>query len=353
MTKDIKTLKQIKQDAEPDVEILALRRQVEGLKTEVKTLQADYGDLKGYFRDLDVTALSLKIPKIPQIYEPTKEMVGTPCVAVLHWCDWHYGAVQEADEIESVNSFSPEILKARIKNLCDDFIKWVWVSREGYQIDECIILDTGDNISGDIHRELSVTNAFPTPVQAFEVGVFKGEMLSKLAPHFKSLRVEFVVPDNHGRLTQKPQAKQQGMNSHNYVVGHVAKLVCSDQRNIQFNIHLSHLKVVNVANRKYLLTHGHAVQGWMGIPYYGIERRAGREAMIRLNGPDKNRFHRIIQGHFHAPLTHPYFWIGGSASGTDAFDHKCGRRSTPIQCGWMVHPQKKEFNYTEFDLRDK
>ncbi len=353
--KDIKSLKDIQQDAEPDVEVLALRRQVDGLKTEVKSLQADYGDLKGYFRDLDAVALSLKIPKIPQIYKPAKEevTVDTPCIAVKHWSDWHYGAIQEADEIEDVNSFSPEILKARISNLCDDFVKWITVLREGYRIDECVILDTGDNISGDIHRELSITNAFPTPVQAFEIGVFKGEMLSKLAPHFKKLRVEFIVPDNHSRLTKKPQSKQQGMNSHNYVVGHVAKLICSNQKNIELNIHLPMLKVVNVANRKYLLTHGHGVQGWMGIPYYGIERKAGREAMIRLNGPDKNRFHRIIQGHFHAPLTHPYFWINGSASGTDAFDHKCGRRSIPIQCGWMVHPKHGEFNRTEFNLRDK
>ena len=284
MDKDIKTLSDIKGEAEPDVEILGLRRQVQGLKQEVKTLTTDYGDLKGYFHDLDITALSLKIPKIPTIYKPTKEetMSNTPCVAVLHWTDWHYGAIQEADEIEFTNSFSPDILKTRIKNLCNDFINWVSVLREGYNINECVVLDTGDNISGDIHRELSITNAFPTPVQAFQCGVFKGEMLSKLAPHFETLRMEFIVPDNHSRLTKKPQAKQQGLNSHNYVVGHVAKLVSSNQPNIEFNVHLPHSKVVQVAGRKYLITHGHGVQGWMGIPYYGIERKAAREANKEL-----------------------------------------------------------------------
>jgi len=355
MVKDIKTLGDIKTEAEPDVEILALRRQVEGLKKEVKTLTTDYGDLKGYFRDLDMTALSLKVPRVPRVYKPTKEevLVSTPCVAVLHWTDWHYGAIQEPDEIEFTNSFSPDILKERIKNLCDDFVRWVSVLREGYTINECVVLDTGDNISGDIHRELSITNAFPTPVQAFQCGVFKGEMLSMLAPHFESLRMEFIVPDNHSRLTNKPQAKQEGLNSHNYVVGHVAKLVSSKQKNIEYNIHLPHTKVVQVAGRKYLITHGHGVQGWMGIPYYGIERKTAREALVRLNGPDENRFHRVIQGHFHAPLTHPYFWIGGSASGTDAFDHKCGRKSIPIQCAWMVHPIRGEFNRTDFRLREK
>ena len=113
---------------------------------------------------------------------------------------------------------------------------------------------------------------FPTPVQAFECGVIKGHMLSRLAPHFEKIRIEFVVSDNHSRLTTKPQSKQAGLNSHNYVVGHVGKLVSSGQDNIEFNIHHQGTKVVNVAGRNYLLAHGHDVRGWAGFPYYGIER---------------------------------------------------------------------------------
>jgi len=354
MTDQIIDINELKHDAETNVEVLALKRTIIGLQTELKTLQADYGDLKGYFRDLDAVALSLKIPSVPNIYKPTEKdiLVKTPCVVVLHWTDWHYGAVQEADEIEQSNQFSPEILKQRIRNLCDDFIRWVAALRKSYIIEECIVLDTGDNISGDIHHELQVTNAFPTPVQAFECGILKGEALAMLSPHFKKLRMEFIVPDNHSRLTKKPQSKQQGLNSHNYVVGHVGKLVSSNQSNLEFNIHLPHVKVVEVSTRKYLITHGHGVQSWMGIPYYGIERKIAKEAMGRLIGPDENRFHKVIQGHYHAPLTHPYFWIGGSASGTDAFDHKCGRRSIPIQCAWVVHPVHAEFNRTDFLLRE-
>ena len=116
---------------------------------------------------------------------------------------------------------------------------------------------------------------------------------------------------------------------------------------------MPHSKVVMVAGRKYLITHGHGVRSFLGIPYYGIERRIAKEAMTRLNGVDENRFDRVVQGHFHAPLTHPYFFIGGSANGTDAYDHQCGRKSIPIQCAWMVHPKHGEFNRTDFHLRDK
>lgn len=349
--KDIKTLGEVKAEADPDVEVQALRRKVGNLKVEIKQMQAAYGDLRGYFRDINAAASGLIIPPQPLLYKPPKKkIVHSPCIAVLHFSDWHYGAVVDAEEVEFMNAFSPEILKGRITNLIADFLNWVNTLRTAYKIEECVILDTGDNISGDIHRGLVVTNAFPTPVQAFKCGVFKGEVISGLCSHFNKVRVEFMTPDNHGRLTAKPQSQQQGLNTHNYVVGHVAKLITSKQKNVEFNIYTSHSKAVQVSTRSYLLTHGHGIMGWAGFPYYGIERKVAREALVRLHEPEHNKFHKVVLGHFHAPLTHPWYWIGGSVSGTDAYDHQQGRRSLPIQCAWINHPKKGEFNRTEFQL---
>lgn len=352
--KDIKSIDQIKAEAEPDIEILSLRRQVDSLKTEVKKMQADYGDLKGYFHDLDSVALHMQIPPVKILYNPLSEdkKVKSPCTAVMQWCDWHYGAVQGAEELEFMEgAFSPEIAEARITQLNSDFVKWVEVLRSGYNIDELVIIDVGDNISGDIHDELKITNAFPTPVQAFNCGVFKGGAICSLAQYFKKVTVHFLVPDNHSRLTKIPQAKQSGLNSHNYTVGHVTDLVCGKQPNVDFNIYYSYTKTVEVANRIYLLTHGHGIKGWSGFPYYGAERFVSREALVRLQEPEFNRFHKCLMGHFHAPLWHPWYWIGGSVSGTDSYDRQAGRRSKPMQTAWIIHPRKGEFNKTEFELK--
>jgi hypothetical protein len=349
--KDIKTLDQIKIEADPDIEIHSLRRQVDSLKSEIKKMQADYGDLKGYFRDLSSTAMGLAIEPQPQIYVPKKTKVSSPCFAVLHFTDWHYGALQVPEEIEFFNEFSPDILVARIKNFIQDYMNWINVQRTAYSIDVLKILVTGDMISGDIHRELSITNAFPTPVQAFNCGILLGETICSFVPHFKNVCVEFVVPDNHGRLTKKPQSKQEGLNTHNYVVGHVAKVICRNQENVEFNIHSSYVKAISVGNRNYLITHGHGIRGWAGFPYYGAERFVAKEALARLHEPDQNRFHKVVLGHFHAPLWHPRYWIGGSASGCDAFDRKQGRRAAPKQTGWLVHEKRAEFNMMEFLLR--
>jgi len=349
-------LKSLKHEADPDIEIQSLRRNEKKLKAEIRRMQADYGDLKGYFNDVTeaIKDSGIQVQQMPPVkpIKPTKSKVATPVTAVLHLTDWHYGACQDASEIEFVNSFSPEILESRINNLITDYAAWVDLHRAVYQINELVILDTGDNISGDIHDELRITNAYPTPVQAVKCGQFKGSVYSKLASHFDKVRVEFITADNHGRLTKKPQAKQEGLNNHNYTVGHVAKMVADQQENVTVNLHEVNEKSVNVGGRRYLICHGHGIMGWAGFPYYGIERKVAKEAQARMNGPDENKFDRVVMGHWHAPLTHPKYWIGGSASGTDSFDHKCGRRSLPIQCAWMVHPKKGEFDRTEFELHE-
>ena len=81
------------------------------------------------------------------------------------------------------------------------------------------------------------------------------------------------------------------------------------------------------------------------------QRKAAREALKRMNGPDMTRFDKIIMGHWHAPLEHPYYWIGGSVSGTDAHDHQNGRQAEPQQVAWMVHPKWGEFDRTCWKLR--
>jgi len=349
---DTMDLDQLQNLVDPKKEILALRKERRSLESEIKAMQEEYGNLESYFTDLREEIELLAIAPTPKIYKPTRKSlkVSTPVTPALHFTDWHYGMVQEPDEIEYMGGFSPEVHEAYINNLIVDFVNWVELHRHNYTINEMAILCTGDLISGDIHRDLEVTNAWPTPVQACRCGRFLGQAIASLAPHFTKVIVHFMVPDNHSRLTKKPQAKQQGLNSHNYTVGFIANMCTAALKNVEFNMHISHSKSVTVAKRQYLLSHGHDVRGWAGFPYYGIERKVSREALCRLWEPDYKKFHRCIIGHWHAPLRHPWYWIGGSASGTDALDHKQGRRSKPIQCAWMIHPKKGEFDAVEFDL---
>lgn len=335
---------------DPPEEIRALRDQVRQLESRLEEYKKEQGTVKGMMRDVMEHVAVLPVPEI-QYSKPRKKKVQSPISLVVHLTDWHMGAVQPADEIEGFNEFSPDILTSRIHNLANDVLNWVELHRYAYDVDHCCLPVTGDLVSGDIHDELRITNAYPLPVQAVEAAQLLSAFVLIMAPYFKRVTVPFVCVDNHGRLTQKPQHKEGGYNSINYVIGALAKQMLSNCRTVDFDIYPREQQVVEVKGRRYLLTHGHSVRGWAGFPYYGIQRKTGLEAIKRMRR-DIARFDRIIMGHWHAPLRHPWYWIGGSASGTDAYDHANGRESEPLQSAWFVHPKRGEFDATDWRLHE-
>jgi len=233
--------------------------------------------------------------------------------------------------------------------MCDKFLNGYRLTRSHFTIDEARVIVTGDLISGDIHKELTVTNAYPTPVQVVEASKILASQLLYLAPHFTEVIVDFIVVDNHARLTEKPQAKEAGMNSLNYLVGYIAKLLVEKQENIKFNLWPMIQKVIKVMNRKYLITHGNAVRSYMGHPWYGWDRKLGREAVKRMR-TNRHAFDYIVAGHFHQPIYAPGWMLCGAVSGTDTYDHQNARWADPSQSAWFVHPKHGEFDRTDFIL---
>jgi len=112
----------------------------------------------------------------------------------------------------------------------------------------------------------------------------------------------------------------------------------------------AHQQVIQVQNMRYLVQHGHGIKGTWGIPFYGIERVASQAAKARINRPDPKKFHKMVIGHFHAPLRQAWWQIGGSLCGTSELDHANNRYADPCQTMWFVHPKHGEFNYNEIWL---
>lgn len=325
-----------------------LRSDLASARKTISEYRKDHGVLEHFFEQV-VEAIDALEPYEKAIIRKAKR-ASSPVSVVAQCNDWHMGAVQPASEIEGFNSFSPDVCTARAIEYATKLIEWVDLHRYAYTADELVIPVLGDMISGDIHDELRITNAYPAPVQAVEAGSLLARFVQILAPHFKKVRVEFVVEDNHARLTKKPQAREAGLNSMNYVVGFVAKEKLAAHKNVTFNMYPVYEACINVQGRRYLCCHGHGVMGWGGHPYYGIDRKVSKEALKRMNAPDITKFHKILMGHWHTPATLQWYWIGGSMSGTDAFDHKCGRHAEPSQAAWFVHPKHGEFDRTDFRL---
>lgn len=343
-----------------DEEKQQLHREIREKDTALRQYRKEHGRLEVFFNR--VISCLTPIEPLQSVFEKTyKQKKGTDrseVIPVKHITDSHMGAVQEASEIEYFNEFNPEICDRRNIGFTQGFIDWVLLHRNAYNIRQCNVIFTGDLLSGDIHDELRITNAFPVPEQVVRAAQIHTKQIALLAPYFEKVTVDFLTEDNHSRLAKKPQAKEAGINSYGYLIARMMEAYLGGHDNVVFNIHAMYEKVVRISTMNYLIAHMHEVKAWMGIPWYGIERRTAREATARqsiiMNDTSRSLevgFNKMIGGHFHTPFDSPLYCGGGSVSGTDAFDHKHGRHAEPSQSAWMVHPEHGEFNRINFWLK--
>lgn len=330
----------------PTQEVEHLRGLVKELETRLKWERDQTGEQR--IINLALTEAIEAVKPAPMAYKPNKK-AGAPITHVLHLTDLHNGEVTIKDEVDGFGEFNPEIFTARLNKLAAQVIDVTNVKRTGYQIPRLHILGTGDYVSGDIHEELKVTNAYPAPVQSVRAGLDLGAMIAMLAPHFAEVTCDFITLDNHGRMTRKNQAAQGGENNWGYVVAHIIKQYLGRHSNVDVRIHAKASALVPIGSERYLLFHGHQIKGWAGLPYYGFDRRVAMEAVKRMGAPETD-FTKLTMGHFHVAVDAPNWIIGGSLSGTNAFDHACGRHSRAHQTSWLVHPDHGQFDFTRWWL---
>lgn len=342
-----RSVDEFKQAHAPEADVAYLRRRVEELEAKLSDERRSRGEV---LETLFEFREALRVAEPPVLSFDLGEPPSTaPVEHVVHLTDWHYGAVIKKDEVDGFGEYSPEIAEARVQSLGEKIIRYTNVLRAGYNIPTLRVLVTADMISGGIHQELLVTNAFPEPVQAVHCGYLLGAWLAKVGAHYEKTVVDFVTLDNHGRITKKPQAAEGGLNNWCYVVAEIAKRYCFNLPGLTFNIHAKPSALVAVGPERYLISHGHQIKSWAGIPYYGLDRRVAMEAVKRMGLPDV-AFTKLVTGHLHHAIDGMAWNLGGSLSGTDAFDHSCGRHAPPHQTSWLVHPENGEFSFTRWWL---
>ena len=341
-----RSISEMRESASPLAE--SLRQEVRELRAALKNAKLEQGRFDDVLYGIAQSVKAAK-PLPPPKAAPGKDL-GRPVTLVTQFSDWHIGLVTPASDVEGFGQYSYDTACRRTAVLVGSLARYAETMRHGYTINDCVILCTGDYVSGDIHDGLVRTNEFPAPVQAVKAGLLMASAVQSLAGVFPKVRVEFITPGNHDRLTRKPQAQAGGWNSYGYVVGSLAKEVLRNQGNVAFNLHPRVQEIVEVQGRRYLCGHGDGIIGTWGIPFYGIERKVARESKARMNMPEHRHFHKIVIGHFHTALDHEDWFVGGSLSGTDENDHKCGRHSRAHQTSWLVHPEHGEFGFTRWYL---
>lgn len=327
----------------------ALKEEVQRLKKQLEKRTVSVGSDELFVERLEESIANVA----PSVKFTTEKWRGDStfkhnhgATEVLHISDWHIG---EVDNIGGFNHFNYNIACERVKTLTNKVLSWTKMHRSMYKVDELVILATGDMISGEIHDELRRTNEFPAPEQCVKAALLISKMVNELSSSFKKVRVEYIVHDNHSRTTKKIEFAP-GTNSYNYIVGTMAKILLRDNDTVEFNIYPEIQQVVQVEGLRYLITHGNSIRGgFAGIPYYGMNRKLGAEALIRMNMPEEWHFNRIVMGHYHTPFMNNGVEMTGCLSSTTAFDHASGRHSPACQTAWLVS-NKFEMDYSIFWL---
>ncbi len=347
---------------EPDesAQMLFLRKENQRLARQIEKLK----DAEGFREEVLVTIREAvealePLPLIPYKRPPKS---SAEIAAVIKKSDWHIGARISAAETEGFGEFNWDIAQLRVRYITDKFIASIQANRQIHDIRKLYIFGEGDWVSGDIHEELVRTNEFPLPVQAVNAGNLLAEAVGVLAPHFEEVHLIEVSPDNHGRLERKPQFKQKAQNNMSFVTYSMANALLREHRNVfpYLAPGIKHVQKVNGVN--FLIEHGDTVRAWMGIPAYGMERERGREAAKRMqammdtvrgfeNYQKDIGFDYMSCGHWHVPgVVSGNILINGSLTGTDEFDHGCGRHAPPAQVSFLVHSKHKIFNWTPWTV---
>ena len=238
---------------------------------------------------------------------------------VLNLGDLHAGEVVSANETMGINQYNMTIMSRRLDMVFQKTLELVVLRRSSLNIPQLIVAQLGDMVAGDIHMELQRTNVENMMITAVRTASMLAQGLAYLSPHFEQIRVPCVV-GNHPRLSKKPSYKERYYNW-DFMVYQWEAAFCRHLKNVQFYIPKSPYMFINAESMRLLLFHGDAIKGWMGTPYYGIDR-----AILRLRemfAASDEYFDAVLLGHFHRRddgdmATGPRI-INGSLKGGDEF----------------------------------
>lgn len=248
--------------------------------------------------------------------------------AILMLSDFHLGEMIESSEMHGINEYNSSIMVERLDRIFFYFLHYC----KKYEITKINILLLGDLLSGCHHEELKKTNEFDDVSGMFFLQEYLMNKIIEIENNFTEIKVEVLV-GNHSRIPEgRPEYKKSAIMNYEYILAKQLKMAFdliqknNKEKKIKINVNQSLFNVINVAGRKFLITHGHMLSNgsnsFAGIPYYGLSMSASK-----LDGAFKQfehlNFDDILMGHLHVtskvktPIGNLY--INGSTIGVGEF----------------------------------
>lgn len=246
----------------------------------------------------------IKIIPAPEIYiKPIKQEARRGQGEEVHTqliSDAHAGIITP--------SYNSQVFKERLEKLRDGITRFCLLHRKMRPIRKLVVPFLGDITHGEQY-------GIQGYVEEFEMGV-EQQIYEVLVPEFTNFFVNLLqvysaieiegIPGNHGNIERRSQRKSQRSNW-DTIFYRALKQALSRYSRIEVNIPPvgQWYMVKEINGWRFLLVHGDQIISYMGVPFYGLERRGLRwKQSIGVDEP----FDYILTAHVHNPN---FLWNAG------------------------------------------
>lgn len=316
-------------------EVRRLEAQLKELKKELRTARKEQitnDEVKRF-----ILGSKANTEEIPEWLDKKHGGIGGVDVPTTIWSDFHYAEVVEPDEVMGLNKYDPKIAADRLNTLCCNTRFLTERHLQPKKWPGIVINLGGDMLSGDIHPELTETNA-EQMMPAF-VGLRRelAKALTFMADHYGKVFVPCVW-GNHTRTTKKVPMKRAAYRNFDWLLYHeLADMLAKDER-IRFAIADGVELQYKILGHRYRLTHGHQFRGGQGFvgPLAPITRG---EIKKRIAAESQGHaYDTLLIGHFHQCLWRKRVIVNGSLVGYNEMAQACGfEYDYPKQWLWLTN----------------
>ena len=318
----------------------AAQRRIEQLEAEIARMKADASHPDAIAHALGIVR-EHKIDPPDWVLRPQRSD-DTPGVPVCLWSDWHIGETVDPAQVYGMNAFNERVAEERIRKLVERTIHLACDRIVNPRYPGIVIWLGGDIVSGWLHQELVATDwCPPTKAVAWCVSRLRWALVQMLEKFGRILVV--CSPGNHGRITQKPVAKNSAIASYDHIIYSQLVELFHDDAAIKVHAAADGEALVQIAGTRFLFMHGHelGVSGGDGIIGALGPIMRGRTKVGRSQATVGRDFDVLCLGHFHQPIWQPTAGIivNGTLKGWDEYARV--RRlpyTTASQMLFFVHP---------------
>jgi hypothetical protein len=342
-------------EALPRSERLILEDRIKSLEKRLR--EADKEELttqkvSAYFFDLKDR--EIEIPDWMMKMGPEPGYPNAPGVPVTNWSDWHFGEIVDPNKVEGANEFNLDVFDRRLRRLVERTVDLAFNHMTNPRYEGMVINLGGDMISGNIHEELALTNELETIPAVLELAGKIIWAFDRLLEHFPELFVPTSV-GNHGRNTQKPNAKMAVHTSFDWMLYKILEMHYAKDQRVTFFIPDGFDAYYRVFDHRILLTHGDRLGARGGDGFIGVIGPIMRGAYkLRLSYAARGReFDTLMLGHYHNEINLPGLRVNNALKGYDEWAMSMRFVPTaPSQDFFFIHPKRGVTSSWPIQLED-